>query len=64
MYLLAIVLPPLAVLRTGDKNQAWLNLAYTLLGWFPGAIHASILVHEYKDVRNSELYTKEQVERG
>ncbi|HZW68669.1 MAG TPA: YqaE/Pmp3 family membrane protein [Pseudogracilibacillus sp.] len=48
MYLLAIVLPPLAVLLVGRPLQAVLNLILTLFFWLPGAIHAILLVHEKK----------------
>lgn len=48
MYLLALVLPPLAVLLVGKPFQAILNLVLTLFFWLPGAIHAILLVHEKK----------------
>lgn len=48
MYLLAILLPPLAVLFVGKPFQAILNFILTLFFWLPGAIHAVLLVHEKK----------------
>ena len=48
LYLLAIVIPPLAVLLIGKPVQAVLNLGLTLLLWIPGIIHALLVVHEYK----------------
>lgn len=48
MYLLALVLPPLAVLLVGKPFQAILNLILTLFFWLPGAIHAILVVHEKK----------------
>lgn len=48
MYLLALVLPPVAVLFVGKPFQALLNLILTLFFWLPGAIHAILLVHEKK----------------
>jgi uncharacterized membrane protein YqaE (UPF0057 family) len=48
LYLLAIILPPVAVLWIGKPFQAVLNLVLTLLFWVPGAVHACLLVHEYK----------------
>ncbi len=48
MYLLAILLPPVAVLLTGRPFQALLNLFLTLLLWAPGAIHAILVVNEHK----------------
>jgi uncharacterized membrane protein YqaE (UPF0057 family) len=39
--LCAILLPPLAVYLTdGIGRQFWLNLVLTLLGFFPGMVHA------------------------
>ena len=39
--ILAIVLPPLAVLlRFGLSGQFLINLLLTILGYFPGLIHA------------------------
>lgn len=46
-YLLAILLPPLAVLFCGKPIQAILNLVLTLLFWVPGVIHALLVVHDY-----------------
>jgi uncharacterized membrane protein YqaE (UPF0057 family) len=43
-YFLAIVLPPVAVLLKGKPGQALLNFVLTLFFWFPGAIHACIVV--------------------
>jgi len=55
-YLLAIVLPPLAVLMCGKPAQALLNCLLTLCLWVPGIIHALAVVadHEAK-VRNEQL---------
>jgi uncharacterized membrane protein YqaE (UPF0057 family) len=37
----AILLPPLGVfLQVGFTGQFWLNILLTLLGYFPGIIHA------------------------
>ncbi len=39
--LLAIVLPPVGVLLTvGIGLQFWLNILLTILGFFPGMVHA------------------------
>jgi uncharacterized membrane protein YqaE (UPF0057 family) len=46
-YLLAIVLPPLAVLLCGKPFQALLNVLLTLLLWLPGVIHAILVVHDH-----------------
>lgn len=39
--ILAIILPPLGVLlQVGLGLHFWLNIILTLLGYFPGLIHA------------------------
>ncbi|WNF38834.1 YqaE/Pmp3 family membrane protein [Bacillaceae bacterium IKA-2] len=48
MYLLAIFLPPVAVLFAGKPIQAILNFFLTLLFWIPGMIHAILVVNENK----------------
>jgi len=47
LYLLAILLPPVAVLVAGKPVQALLNLFLTLLLWVPGMIHALLVVNNY-----------------
>lgn len=55
-YLFALVLPPLAVLSIGRPLQAILNLGLTLFFWLPGAVHASLLVHDhYADQRAEKI---------
>lgn len=56
MYLLALVLPPVAVLLCGKPFQAILNLILTLFFWLPGAIHALFVVHD----RNADKRAKRQ----
>ena len=46
-YLIAILLPPLAVFLCGKPMQALLNLVLTLLFWIPGMIHALFVVHNH-----------------
>jgi uncharacterized membrane protein YqaE (UPF0057 family) len=43
-YLIAIILPPLAVLMCGKPAQALLNCVLTLCLWVPGIIHAILVV--------------------
>ena len=46
--LIAILLPPLGVfLEVGFKGSFWLNILLTLLGYFPGLIHAIYVIFEY-----------------
>ena len=46
-YLLAIILPPIAVLLCGKPVQAILNLLLTILFWIPGVVHALFVVHSH-----------------
>ena len=46
-YLLAIILPPVAVLICGKPIQALINLVLTVLFWIPGMIHALFVVNGY-----------------
>ncbi len=43
--LIAIILPPLGVfLQEGLGKHFWINLLLTLLGYFPGIIHAVYII--------------------
>jgi uncharacterized membrane protein YqaE (UPF0057 family) len=53
-YLLAILLPPVAVLFCGRPVQFLLNLLLTLLFWIPGMIHAILVVHSYHADRRTD----------
>lgn len=56
LYLLAILLPPLAVLIAGKPVQAMVNVLLTLLLWIPGVIHAFMVVgNYYADKRTGRL---------
>ena len=57
LYVVAILLPPLAVLLCGKPFQALLvNLPLTLLIWLPGIIHAWMVVsNHYADKRQERL---------
>ncbi|TVY09179.1 YqaE/Pmp3 family membrane protein [Paenibacillus cremeus] len=54
MYILAILLPPVAVLFCGKPIQAVLNLILTLFFWIPGVIHAILVVNERKQDKRME----------
>ncbi len=47
LYLLAVLVPPLAVLLAGKPFQAILNVLLTLLFWIPGTVHAIFVAHNY-----------------
>ncbi|GGA31716.1 YqaE/Pmp3 family membrane protein [Psychrobacillus lasiicapitis] len=54
-YLLCI-LPPLAVLSCKKPGQFILSCILTLLVYFPGLIHAILVVNQYNaDKRNDKL---------
>lgn len=55
LYLLAILLPPVAVLLTGQPMKAILNLVLTMIFFVPGAVHAALVVKDYKDKRRMGL---------
>jgi|GraSoiStandDraft_43_1057313.scaffolds.fasta_scaffold1150874_2 uncharacterized membrane protein YqaE (UPF0057 family) len=56
LYLLAVLLPPLAVLLAGKPFQALINIPLTIALWVPGMIHAIFVVHNhYADKRNERL---------
>ncbi|ASN07472.1 YqaE/Pmp3 family membrane protein [Virgibacillus necropolis] len=48
LYILAILLPPVAVLMTGRPIQVLINVLLTIIGWIPGVIHAMFVVHGSK----------------
>ncbi|WP_184405095.1 YqaE/Pmp3 family membrane protein [Geomicrobium halophilum] len=56
LYLLAVLLPPVALLVVGKPFQAILNLVLLFLFWIPAAIHALFVVHEVKADRRAEKY--------
>ncbi|MCA9292318.1 MAG: YqaE/Pmp3 family membrane protein [Phycisphaerales bacterium] len=53
-YLLAIILPPVAVLLCGRPFLALFNLLLTLCFWIPGAVHALFIVHDHKADQRTE----------
>ena len=46
-YLLAILLPPVAVFLCGKPIQGIINIILRLCFYVPGAIHALLVVHSY-----------------
>ncbi|WP_221568785.1 MULTISPECIES: YqaE/Pmp3 family membrane protein [Bacillaceae] len=45
-YLLAVLLPPLAVFLHGSKSQTLINVILTIIAWIPGAVHALLVVNK------------------
>ena len=62
-YILAILLPPLAVLSCGKPFQALASIVLTLLFWVPGIVHALLVVHSYHEERRTERLIH-AIERG
>ena len=61
-YLIAILIPPLAVLLCGKPLQFILNLLLCLAFWVPGMIHAVLVVNAHlADKRTQEIV--EAIER-
>lgn len=52
-YLIAILCPPLAVLSCGKPVQFVLNCILTLLMYFPGLLHAILVVDGYHEDRRT-----------
>ncbi|MCP3028930.1 YqaE/Pmp3 family membrane protein [Halobacillus sp. A5] len=53
LYILAIFLPPVAVLLTGQIGKALLNLLLTMIFFVPGAIHAAVVVKDHYDKKKA-----------
>jgi uncharacterized membrane protein YqaE (UPF0057 family) len=54
-YVLAIALPPAAIfLEYGLSSTLLINIALTLFGWVPGAIHALWATGRYYENAESE----------
>ncbi len=58
MYLLAIILPPVAVLLTGKPILALLNLLLTICFWLPGVIHAILVVNAWMNDKRTGRIVK------
>jgi uncharacterized membrane protein YqaE (UPF0057 family) len=63
-YLLAVILPPVAVLICGKPIQALLNLLLTLLFWIPGLIHALFVVNGYYADKRADRVIQAIKEKG
>ncbi len=59
LYLLAILLPPVALLGAGKPFQALLAvlLMVTIIGWIPAAIWAILVVNERKSDKRAAKYS-------
>jgi len=57
-YLLAILLPPLAVFLCGKPIQGIISIFLTLLFWIPGVIHALFVVHSHLADKRTDKIVK------
>lgn len=57
-YLIAILLPPLAVLLCGKPVQFVINILLTLAFWIPGMIHALLVVHNHLEEKRTDRIVK------
>ena len=53
-YLLAILLPPVAVFLCGKPFQGIISIFLTLLFWIPGVVHALFVVHGHLADKRTE----------
>ncbi|GGJ32443.1 YqaE/Pmp3 family membrane protein [Paenibacillus hunanensis] len=53
LYILAIFLPPVAVLLCGKPGKAILNLILTLIVWLPGVVHAFIVISQTENEKRN-----------
>lgn len=63
-YLLAIVLPPVAVLLCGKPVQFVLNIFLTLFFFVPGMIHAILVVHDHMEEKRTRRIVRAVEHRG
>ena len=64
LYLIAFILPPLAVLLAGKPFQALLSIPLSLLGWVPGVLHALFVVHNHYEDQRAERVIREMRRAG
>ena len=62
LFILAIILPPLAVLLAGRPFAAILNILLTCFFWIPGIIHAMSVIGDHSANRRVDRQTKALVE--
>lgn len=63
-YLLAILLPPVAVFLCGKPVQGIISIFLTLLFWIPGVIHALFVVHSHLADKRTEKIVDAIKEQG
>ncbi|KAF3395872.1 Plasma membrane proteolipid 3 [Penicillium rolfsii] len=65
LIIITIFIPPLGVfLISGCGADFWINVLLTILGYFPGHIHAFYLEYVYYDRRNRDPLTRATQQRA
>ena len=64
MKVLAIVLPPLAVLLCGKPVRALMTIPLCILGWVPGVIYAWSVVNATAANKRTKRITKAIKQQG
>ena len=60
--IITILLPPLGVfLQVGLGKHFWINILLTLLGYFPGLVHAIWVIAKKWAAANSDIYLAKQL---
>ena len=54
-YVLAVLLPPIAVLSCGKIFQAILNVLLLPFVWIPAVVHALFVVHDDKRISRFDV---------
>ncbi len=62
-YLLAILLPPVAVFLCGKPIQGIISIILTLCFWIPGIIHALFVVHSHLQDKCTDRIVKATEEK-
>lgn len=57
-YILAILIPPLAVFLCGKPIQALINIVLWICGILPGIIHALFVVHSHLADKRTDRIVK------
>ncbi len=57
-YLLAILLPPVAVFLCGKPIQGIISIVLTLCFWIPGVVHALFVVHSHLAEKQTDRIVK------
>ena len=59
LYLLALILPPVAVYKCGTANQVVLNVFLWLFGCIPGVVHAFVVVARHNNNKANPMLRPE-----